>query len=159
MAPRSIETIVLCFIFKGDQVLLLKRSPDKKVFPSKWDGIAGKIEPGETALQACFREVKEETGLHIIDPLLCGVFNMFDHQHGYERIIFIFRADSTRGEMLAQSDEGDLSWVTLKEVKTLDAIPDIPLYVEAAARYEERVSFGYYEFDEQGNIKDFSVTH
>lgn len=158
MAPRPIETIVLCFIFKEDRVLLLKRCPTKKVFPSKWDGIAGKIEPGETALQACIREVQEETGLTVIHPLLTAVFNMFDHQHGYERLIFVFRADSTRGEMLAQSDEGDLSWIALGEIKHLDAIADIPLYVEIAARNTLQVHFGHYEFDAQGMIKDFSVT-
>ena len=48
----------LCFLVRGNEVLLgLKKTGLGK---GKWNGIGGKIEPGETPAQAIAREVKEE---------------------------------------------------------------------------------------------------
>ena len=46
------------------QVLIQKRAATKKWLPNKWDGSAtGHVEAGETMLQGCQREVKEELGI------------------------------------------------------------------------------------------------
>lgn len=42
--------------------LILKRSKTK-IYEHLWQGVAGKIEKGETASQTAIRELKEETGL------------------------------------------------------------------------------------------------
>ena len=42
--------------------LILKRSRTK-IYEHLWQGVAGKIEKGETASQTAIRELKEETGL------------------------------------------------------------------------------------------------
>jgi dATP pyrophosphohydrolase len=43
--------------------LILHRSDKAYVYPSLWQVITGRIEEGETALEAALRELKEETGL------------------------------------------------------------------------------------------------
>jgi 8-oxo-dGTP diphosphatase len=46
-------------------VLIEKQTPEWQ--KNKWNGVGGKIEPGETPLQAMTREFHEEAGLEITD--------------------------------------------------------------------------------------------
>lgn len=48
----------------GSRVLMLKRSPDRKLAPDLWTGVGGHIEPDEIndPKSACYREIYEETG-------------------------------------------------------------------------------------------------
>ena len=63
----SIEIkFVLCFLTRGDKLLMLKRvkAPNK----GKWNCVGGHIEAGEAPLAACIREVREETGFVVLEP-------------------------------------------------------------------------------------------
>jgi len=54
---------VLCFLTRGERVLMLhRRYPPNQ---GLWNGVGGRIEPGETPLAACVREVEEETGCRL----------------------------------------------------------------------------------------------
>lgn len=57
----------LGFIFSPDQsqVALLKKRSSDSYNPDCWNGVGGKIEEGETSLQAMRRETMEETSLDI----------------------------------------------------------------------------------------------
>lgn len=44
--------------------LIIRRAPHEPVFPLQWQVVTGRIEEGETAVQAAVRELMEETGLH-----------------------------------------------------------------------------------------------
>ncbi|BFH63626.1 hypothetical protein PAJ34TS1_42180 [Paenibacillus azoreducens] len=51
----------ICFIRQGDRVLLLNRN--KPSWMGAWNGVGGKLEPGETPRDSMLRELKEETGV------------------------------------------------------------------------------------------------
>lgn len=51
----------ICFIQRGDQILLLNRQ--KAPWMGSWNGVGGKIEPGETLINSIQREIIEETGI------------------------------------------------------------------------------------------------
>ena len=53
---------VCALIFRGDKILSVSRKNDHKIFGL----IGGKVDYGETLIEALFRETKEETGLDII---------------------------------------------------------------------------------------------
>lgn len=57
----------LGFVFNEEQseVVLLKKRSSDSFNPDCWNGVGGKIEPGETSLQAMRRETMEETSLDI----------------------------------------------------------------------------------------------
>ena len=67
---ENVELTVLCLIEDGDKILLQNR------VKKDWRGHAlpgGHVEPGESFVDAVIREIKEETGLTIINPHLEGI--------------------------------------------------------------------------------------
>jgi 8-oxo-dGTP diphosphatase len=76
----------------------------------KWNGLGGKLMPGETPEECAIREVREESGLSIVEPRLRGfitfpAFDQFDDWY-----VFLFTAGRFTGR-LAENDEGRLEWV------------------------------------------------
>lgn len=57
------KTVSIIITNSQGQILLLKRSPDKKWYPAKWDIISGKIKNGEDPEKCLKRELLEETGI------------------------------------------------------------------------------------------------
>ena len=63
--PLSTDGYVDVFPFvrtdEGLRLLIMRRAADES-YPGIWQGVAGRINPGETAVAAARRELKEETG-------------------------------------------------------------------------------------------------
>jgi 8-oxo-dGTP diphosphatase len=115
----------LCFVTHGDDVLLLKRGPDRRVFPNKYNGVGGHIERGENALEGALREIREETGLEVSSPLLCGVSHI-DAGQAHGIILLIFRAVALTREV-TESAEGTLAWIPQAKVMEYDLVEDLPV--------------------------------
>jgi len=49
-------------LVRDGRVFVMRRAPDRRLFPGGWDIVGGHVEPGETLPQALAREIKEETG-------------------------------------------------------------------------------------------------
>jgi len=96
----------LCFLlYEGDVLMLHRRFPPNQ---GLWNGVGGHIEPGETAREAVIREVKEETGYEITDPVFAGLLTWdgFEIPPGG---IAIFIANVPHPDF-ASNHEGDLAW-------------------------------------------------
>jgi len=76
------------------------------IHEEKWNGLGGKFEAGETPEECVVRDVLEESGLSIRDPLYCGllVFTNFKSNDWY---VFVFAATEFIGESI-DSPEGRL---------------------------------------------------
>ena len=57
------RTVGALFINAEGKVLLGLRAPSKKVWPSHWDTIGGRVEAGESLDDALIREAREEVGV------------------------------------------------------------------------------------------------
>ena len=115
----------LCFVCHGDDVLMMKRSPDKKIFPNYYNGLGGHIERDEDPLSSIRREVLEESGLHIHSIKLCAVYNI-DAGHTSGILMFIFRAQTDSLEFVSDDREGTLHWVAKGQLLELDLVEDLP---------------------------------
>jgi 8-oxo-dGTP diphosphatase len=65
-----IHIIPHLIIKKNNEILLLRRAVDNRIWGDHWHCVTGTIELGETPQQAIAREAKEEVGIDIIEPEL-----------------------------------------------------------------------------------------
>ena len=101
----------LCYITRGDEVLMLHRVKKKNdVNQDKWIGIGGKFENEESPDDCLLREAKEETGLTLTDWRCRGIVTFLNDQCEGE-YMYLFTADGYEGQ-LKECDEGDLQWVS-----------------------------------------------
>ena len=101
----------LCYVTRGDQVLMLHRVKKKNdINHDKWIGIGGKFEDGESPDECLLREAKEETGLTLTDWKCRGVVTFLSSEAEGE-YMYLFTADGFEGE-LTECNEGDLQWVS-----------------------------------------------
>lgn len=124
MRTEQVELTVLCLIHTGDSYLLQDR------VKKEWRGYTlpgGHIEPGESVVDAVVREMKEETGLTIRSPRLCGV-KQFPIEGG-RYLVFLFETDKFEGE-LASSEEGEMHWVKISELSKVNLVEDFDELIE-----------------------------
>lgn len=128
MRQEVCELTVLCLVHRDGRVLLQNRvKPD-------WMGYAlpgGHVEPGESIVDACVREMKEETGLDVFQPRLCGV-KQFPIRGG-RYLVFMFRTDQFAGE-LQSSPEGRMEWVELCRLDEYDTVSDLKEMLDVMLR-------------------------
>ena len=115
---ETVELTVLCLIRKDGNYLLQDRVKED------WKGFTmpgGHVEAGESIVDAVIREVREETGLTVRNPRLCGV-KQFPIEEG-RYIVFLFRAEEFDGELIS-SEEGQMRWVNEADLPYLDTVDD-----------------------------------
>lgn len=115
----------LCFVTNGEDVLLMRRAPHKRVFPNQYNGVGGHIERDEDVYNSAKREILEETGLHVDNLRLRAVYNI-DAREETGIVLFVFTGVSQSREVTA-NDEGTLHWVRKNVVMQLDLVEDLPM--------------------------------
>lgn len=138
-----VET-TLCYLFYEKQVLMMYRNKKENDFhEGKWNGLGGKIEKGETALEGIRREVLEESGLIIKTPQLLGVcyFPSFD---GEEELMYLYTATEFLGDLI-ECNEGDLAWIDKNQLLSLNVWESDQLFLPYVLRGE--CFIGVFQFD------------
>ena len=86
-----------------------------------WGGITfpdGHIEKQESFVDSVIREVKEETGLIIENPKLCGI-KWWEVKRNKRYVVLLFKTNEYSGT-LKSSNEGKVFWTKLETLKTLN---------------------------------------
>lgn len=144
----------LCFVFNGDDVLLMKRAAHKRVFPNQYNGLGGHIERHEDPYSGAMREIYEESGLTVRDVRLRSIHHI---DAGAETgiLLFVFTAHSDSRDLHTDNPEGTLHWVALDEVNRLDLVEDLPLILPRimALSDDDAPLFAHVSYDENDEIQ------
>ena len=101
----------ICLVYKDDQILVVDRK--KK----DWPGLTfpgGHVEKNEDFNQSVIREVKEETGLTIKKPVLCGI-EEFKTEDEDRYIMLYYKTNQFSGK-LKSSKEGEVFWINKNDL-------------------------------------------
>ena len=115
----------LCFITNGDDVLLMKRAANRRIFPNRYNGVGGHVEHDEDPLSCIKREIQEETGLVVRDIQLRAIYNV-DAGESVGIVLFVFTAVSDTREVVTDHGEGTRQGVPGAMMMELDLVADLP---------------------------------
>lgn len=143
---------VLVFLTRGEEVLLLKGAPTKRIWANLYNGIGGHIERGEDVLSAGRRELQEEAGLSVTDLRLCGVITV-DTGQSPGIGIYILRGCCPEGT-LETSREGSPEWVPISRVEELPLVEDLYTLLPKvlASRVGDPPFSAHFSYDQDGRL-------
>ena len=101
----------ICLVYKDNKILVVDRK--KK----DWPGLTfpgGHVEKNENFNDSVIREVKEETGLKIKNPILCGI-EEFKTKTEDRYLMLYYKTNKFSGK-LKSSDEGEVFWIDRKDL-------------------------------------------
>jgi len=114
---RVVDTYVFRKIRNGYKFLLLKRA-ETKIYEHLWQGVAGKIEEGETAWQAAVRELKEETGLTPKRMFIADHVSTFYEQNGdLINLVPVFGIETETKHITLSSEHSEYKWMDFEDAE------------------------------------------
>ncbi len=101
---------VVCL--KGNEVLLIRRGTSPRL--GEWSLPGGRIEPGERAVDAALRELREETG---VEARILGLIDVVDGifpEAGRHYVLIDYAAEWISGEPVAGDDAAEAVFMPIE---------------------------------------------
>ena len=138
----------MCMIYdnNGNILVINRKNPD-------WPGVTfpgGHVEKGESFVESVVREVKEETGLDIDNPQLCGS-KQFQDKEDNRYVVLFYKTNRFSGQ-LKSSDEGEVFWIPRSELQNYNLSVDFMDMVKIFES-DELSEFYYYKEDNVWRFK------
>ena len=132
--------------------MIMIENADGKVLVQRrvkyWTGIAfpgGHIEKGESINDSVIREAREETGLTVKNPKLCGIIH-WDNRVKHEKyMVFAYKVTEFEGKLTDQTEEGSVFWVSKDELPHMELCPNFDRYLKVFFEGNGEEFFDTYE--------------
>lgn len=133
----------------GKQVLLthrVGRSTDEQF--GKYNGLGGRMEPGEDLASCMVREIREEAGIEVVRMRLRGTLNWTGFgPSAQDWFAAVFLIDAFAGTPRERSEEGPLQWVDLARVMELPMWEGDRLFLPLVFDADPRPFHGYMPYE------------
>jgi len=121
----SRKLVVAGLVFDGNRVLLTQRRADRAM-PLKWEFPGGKMEPGESPVEALERELFEELDVSVSVGQIWDV--LFHRYPDFDLLMLVYECRLEPGESPRCRDVEDLAWVEPSRLSSYDVLEaDAPL--------------------------------
>jgi 8-oxo-dGTP diphosphatase len=143
----------------GGSVLLIHRNarPDDLHY-GKYNGLGGKVDPGEDVAAGMRREILEEAGIIAEELVLRGTVSWPGFgKNGEDWFAFVFRVDRWSGTPLAGNHEGALEWVPLARFPELNLWDSDRLWLDMVFERSPRMFHGVAPYKD-GKLVSWSYT-
>src|SRR5262245_15466530 len=121
--PYTPILATLGYVFSPDgwRVLLIHRNANPNdLHLGKYNGLGGKLDPGEDVVGGMRREIREEAGIECVTLRLRGTINWPGFgKNGEDWFGFLFVIDKWTGTPMADNAEGTLEWVPIERILQL----------------------------------------
>ena len=151
---RKETTCTLLFLIRDKEILLAMKK--KRFGKGKWNGVGGKVDPGETVEQAAVRETEEEIGVVPIEYEKIGEIVFNEQYDGVpERLtVHIFKCTKWENEPI-ESDEMSPKWFGVDKIPFDEMFADdrhwFPLFL-SGKKFRGRC-----DFDDDWQITDIEI--
>lgn len=113
--PKIVVRVIDAYVFRrtknGIKFLLLKRSKTK-IYEHLWQGVAGKIEKNELAIEAATRELMEETGFTPFKIFVADHVSKFYEANGDRiNLVPVFGIEVQDSNVVISEEHCDFKWV------------------------------------------------
>ena len=120
------QSYACAILLRGREILLGRRSPERRAYPSTWDILGGRVEDGESAEAALLRELGEEIG--IAPTEFRHIKNLFDDNVGGRGAatyhVYVVTAWSGGEPVINNHEHSALKWFPIADACDL---PDLAL--------------------------------
>jgi 8-oxo-dGTP pyrophosphatase MutT (NUDIX family)/protein-S-isoprenylcysteine O-methyltransferase Ste14 len=149
IAKPPLKLATLVYALRDEQVLMLRRTTE----PNRglWVAPGGKFDHGESPAECAVREMYEETGLRVQQPVLRAVMTETSPRADYQWLTFIFVAWDFEGTFTPAPGIGEFRWVPVDEVAKLPIPPADAIFFPRLL--EDGTTFhGKFEYDAELNL-------
>lgn len=143
-----------------DEILLVKRSPTLKYFANYLSLPGGHIDIGESLINAARRELLEETGIGISNDRLVLKYHRICYNHDTNILwdIPVFVLDFSEKPDIKSSNEGEVGWYTLGQIKNTLVVPTTFNLLNEMHKYDKsHIHFEYGEIINNSYLKKQSI--
>ena len=136
------DPATLVFVVKNGQMLLIRKK--RGLGAGKINAPGGRLEPGETPLEAAIREAQEELCITPLNLSYSGE-NLFQFVDGYSIHVHVFKADDYEGEP-TETDEASPIWFPVNAIPYEEMWEDDKLWIPLVL--DDTRFYGRYLFDD-----------
>lgn len=130
---KKIYVAVKALVCYGRKFLLIKRTTEARGDYYHWEFPGGRLEFGESPMQALKREINEETGLEVEKLILLNAWNSFKDECT-EIIGLTYICTANGDNVMLSKEHSDYEWVTYEEMNDYNLVKGMSRQLEELNR-------------------------